>query len=461
MPQLWPFIQQRSYDWAYRTTPQPRLAGRSLEWPRGRGLGGSSMLHAMAHMHGCRADFAAWAEATGTERWSWDGLEPFFDGLEEAGGGPLPVLHPTPELSSPLVGSYLAGWESLGVPRIPDHNRGEMLGATVNALTIRDGRRVTAADAWLEPASTRSNLTVRTGVLVHRLLIEKGRVRGAVYSSRSTGGALETVLADRVILASGSIATPLLLMRSGVGDPAVLAEAGVDPVVESPALGGNLHDHLLGAGNIYRTRRPVPPSRLQISEAMTYLRADDLGASEGRPDIVVGCAVAPSPSEVYAPGLELAPGDGFTLFFGVTNPRSRGTLRITGPEVDDAPLIDPNYLDEESDRELFRAAFERARSVGRSAALAEWGAEEVLPGPALTTSDDLDAFIARAAITHHHPVGTARMGKTDDAPVTPELAVRGLEGVHVVDASVFPSITAGPVHATVLALAASFAASLA
>ncbi|WP_382303963.1 GMC family oxidoreductase [Herbiconiux sp. UC225_62] len=471
-PELWPFIHGRSYDWAYHTTPQPGLAGRSLDWARGKGPGGSSLVHAMAHMRGCRADFDRWVEATGDPRWSWDGLLPFFRASENFSGGadavhgadgPLPVLLPGPELSSPLVLDYLAAWNALGVPRIPDHNQGEMLGATPNSLTIRDGNRVTVSDVYLDPVLGRPNLTLLTGVTVHRLVIANGRVTGVEVTR---DGVDEVITAGQIILAGGSIGDPLLLMRSGVGDPEVLAAAGVSPVLSSPRVGRNLHDHLLGAGTLYRSNRPVPPTRLQLSESMTYLSLEGLSATSGAADIVVGCVVGPGASESFPEAAAaVAPGEGYTLLFGVTNPTSRGSLRITGPDVADEPVIDPNYLDTEHDRATFRAALRHARLVGGSDGLAGWRDEEILParwlaeaGADASDDDALDAFIARAAITHHHPVGTLAMGADDAAPVTPDLRFRGLDNLHVADASIIPSITAGPVHASVLAIAESFAA---
>ena len=464
-PERWPFNLGRSYDWSYSTTPQRGIAGRRLEWARGKGIGGSSILHAMAHMRGCRADFDRWAEATGDGRWSWDGLLPYFRALENFSGGadlvhgtqgPLPVLLPGPDLVSPLVASYLDAWQSLGVARIRDHNRGEMIGATPNSLTIRNGERVTVSDVYLDPVLERENLELRVGVTVRRLLVEGDRVRGVVFER---GDVLETIEADDVLLTAGSIADPLLLMRSGIGDPEVLSAAGVATRLELPEVGMNLHDHLLGASNLYRSAQPVPATKLQLSESMTYLSASGLGTTTGPPDIVVGCVVGPSVSEEYLSSLDgLALGGAYGLLFGVTNPTSRGSLRITGPEIENAPLIDPNYLDTEHDRSMFRIALEHARLVGGSDAMSPWRENELLPGPSISSDADVDAFIARAVITHHHPVGTVRMGATDNAPVTPELRLRGLDNLFVVDASVIPSITAGPVHASVLAIAESFAA---
>ncbi|CAN5369087.1 GMC family oxidoreductase N-terminal domain-containing protein [soil metagenome] len=449
-PELWPAIHGRDYDWAYRTTPQRGLDGRSLEWARGKGLGGSSLIHAMAHMRGCRADFDRWVDATGDGRWSYDALIPFFDEMDER----LHVIHPEPGLSSPLVQDYLSAWESLGVRRIPHHNTGEMIGATANSLTIDNGRRVTAADGWLDPVLDRANLEVLTEATVVRLIVTDGRAIGAELV---VDGTTTVVHAGDVVLAAGSLGDAMLAMRSGIGDPDELGRHGIPVLLESPEVGRNLHDHLLGAGVVYRSARPVPPTRLQLSESMTYLSADGLDVQEGPADIVVGCVVAPSASERFDPGVPA--GEGYTLLFGVTNPDSRGSVRLSGPAPDDAPVLDPQYLTTEHDRAMFRSAFRHARLVGGSEGLAPWRRTEVVPGA--TVGDDdaaIDAFIASAAITHHHPVGTMRMGKDDAAPVRPDLRFRGLEGLHVADAAVIPSITAGPVHASVLAIAESFSA---
>lgn len=463
-PGRWPFNYGKPWDWAFETTSQPGLAGRSLEWPRGKGLGGSSIMHAMAHMRGCRADFDRWVDLTGDSRWSWESLLPFFIRSESFSGGPsavhgadgpLPVLLPGPDLSSPLVQSYLDAWASLGVPSIPDHNGGEMLGATPNSLTIRNGERATVSDVYLDPVLDRPNLALIEGATVDRLILDGDRIVGVEYE---VGGSFELIEADVVILSAGSLADPLLLMRSGIGDPAVLAPAGVKTFIESTGVGRNLHDHLLGAGNVYSSSHPVAPSRLQLSESMTYLSLSGLGTTSGAPDVVVGCVVGPSASEVYRPRLaDVAPGGAYTLLFGVTNPTSRGSLRISGASADDAPIIDPNYLDTEHDRVTFRAALEHARLVGASEGMAGWRREELLPGASVSSQRDVDAFIQRAAITHHHPVGTLSMGAAADAPVTPDLRLRGISNCYVVDASVIPSITAGPVHASVLAIAESFA----
>jgi len=457
-PAAWPLLQGRSYDWGYRTEPQTGTAGRSHAWPRGRMLGGSSCLHAMGHMRGHPADFAAWVEATGDARWSWEGLLPAFMAIEDHSlggdgvhgkGGPLPVLLPEEEVS-PVARAFIAAGAALGLPRIPGHNTGEMVGVTPNALTIRDGRRVTVADAWLTPAvQGRKNLSILEGFLVRRLKLAKGRV--AALEAAGPEGPAE-IAADMVILSTGSIESPALLMRSGIGPADVLTEAGIACQIASPDLGRNLQDHLLGAGNLYAARRAVPASRLQHSESMAYMHEGDfLGG--GRPEIVVGCGIAPIVSERFTP---MAAGTAYSLLFGVTNPTSRGSLSVTGPEPGDRLRIDPAYLQTERDRGLFRKALAAAREIGHRPELDDWREREVLPGR-LATQADIDRFIAEAAITHHHPCGTCRMGRDERSVVDADLKLRGLDNLHIVDGSVIPSLTAGPIHAAILAIAETFA----
>ncbi len=297
----------------------------------------------------------------------------------------------------------------------------------------------------------RPNLNLVTGVRVHRLAFDGDRVTGV---EAEIDGRPASIAAGLVLLAMGAVATPLLLMRSGIGPQADLKRAGIPVRHAREAVGANLHDHLLTAGNVYRARRPVPPSKLQHSESLMYLDADDPTVAEGPPSVVLGCVAAPTTSERLAP---VDYGTAFTILSGVTHPTSRGRLTVTGPHLEDAPIIDPNYLATEHDRRLVVRALELAREIGASAELDDWRAEEIHPGPAARTRDDLLAFVEEAVITHHHPVGTCAMGAAEDAVVDARLAVRGLERVHVVDASVIPSITSGPVHAAVLAIADRFA----
>jgi pyridoxine 4-oxidase len=459
IPQKWPALAGRDYDWAYRTTPQTETAGRAHDWPRGRLIGGSSCLNAMAHVRGAREDFRAWSDATGSARWSYEGLLPAFRrtesftggaGEQHGAGGPMPVMLPDTELS-PVVRAYLAAGLAAGIPWRGDHNTGNLLGLAPNSLTIRDGRRVTAADAYLEPVRTRANLTVISNALVHALTLSGTRVSGV---TAQIDGRLTTVSAGMTLLCAGAVATPLLLMRSGIGPAQSLERAGVACISDHRGVGENLHDHLLTAGNVYRAKQPVPSSRLQHSESLTYLDSGDLTRTDGVPDIVLGCVAAPTVTECF----ERPPsGTAYTILSGVTHPTSRGGLSLSGPTLDDAPIIDPAYLSTEHDRRLVRQALDAARMVGHQPALAEWRAEEIYPGIDCRSDADLEAFIQRAVMTHHHPVGTCRMGTARGSVVGADLKLHGFDGLYVVDASVIPAITSGPIHAAVLAIAETFA----
>ena len=463
IPQAWPTLAGRDYDWRYRTTPQAWTAGRSHEWPRGRLIGGSSCLHAMAHMRGHPRDFDAWAEATGCALWSYEGLLPAFRRMESFSGGaslqhgadgPLTVMLPDAELS-PVVRAYMSAAGSLGIPWLGDHNAGRMAGVAPNSLTIREGRRVTSASAWLDPARARLNLTVISGALAERLQFSGTRITGVV-TTLPEGPVL--LSADTIILCAGAIGTPLLLMRSGVGPAADLARAGIDCRIDLAGVGANLHDHLLTAGNLYLASQPVPPSKLQHSESMTYLNSADLTQADAVPDIVVGCVAAPAVTECFERPTN---GSAYTLLSGVTHPTSRGSITITGPSAQDAPRIDPAYLSTEHDRRLMRVALDVARRIGAQKALARWRAAEIYPGPHCQGDAELDTFLQRAVWTHHHPVGTCRMGADSGAVVDASLRVNDIDNLYAVDASVIPAITTGPVHAAVLAIAETFAASIA
>jgi pyridoxine 4-oxidase len=463
IPQRWPLLAGRPYDWAYRTVPQPGTAGRAHDWPRGRLIGGSSCLHAMAHVRGAPQDFRAWADLTRTSRWSYEGLLPAFRRTENfsggaseqhGGDGPLPVQLPDAELS-PVVRAYMAAAMAAGIPWLGDHNAGTLIGVAPNSLTIHGGRRVTAADAYLNPVRSRANLTVLSGARVHRLILSGKHVAGVTAEIE---GHATTIAAGTTILCAGTIETPLLLMRSGLGPARSLERARVECVYDNPGIGGNLHDHLLTAGNVYRARKPVPPSRLQHSESLTYVHGGDLTRADGTPDLVVACVVAPAVTECFD---RPESGTAYTILSGVTHPTSRGSITLTGPNVGDPPAIDPNYLSTDHDRRLVRQALDLARNLGHQAPLAEWRAEEIYPGGDCRSDADLDAFIQRAVMTHHHPVGTCRMGHEQSSVVDADLKLRGFEQLYIVDASVIPAITSGPIHAAVLAIAETFAAEIA
>jgi choline dehydrogenase-like flavoprotein len=251
-----------------------------------------------------------------------------------------------------------------------------------------------------------------------------------------------------VVLSGGAIGSPTILWRSGIGPAVDLTSLGIRVHADRPQVGQNLHDHLLSGGNVYRAKRAVPASRYQHSESLMYIEGD--ANSDEAPQIVLACVVVPVVTACFeAPAL----GEAYTIMFGFTHPRSRGALRLTLADPSAAPLIDPNYLAEAYDREVYLEALDKARAVGASPALDDWRAQEVLPGPAVRVRDDRLAFLAQAAYTHHHPVGTCRMGGDESAVVAPDLSVRGVQGLYVVDGSIMPSITTGPINAAIIAIA--------
>lgn len=449
-PLKWPALQGRDYDWAYRTTAQSHTANRGHNWPRGKIVGGSSCLHAMAYVRGHAMDFDNWAEAGGPG-WSWQGLLEGFQRAENfvarGGTGPLDIIEPDGDVS-PVVRAYMAAGQALGVPIIAGHNGGELIGTTPNALTLRRGQRLSLAAAYLtSEVLARPNLTVLTGREIERLAITGSRATGVLTEH---AGIAELITADHIVLCAGAVSSPLILMRSGIGDAATLQRAGIRCLAGLRDVGCNLQDHLLVLGNIYLARKAVPPSRLQHSESLMYLASGDLSAKSGPADIVLACAVAP----IAAEGLCAPPyGTAYSILCGITHPASRGHIAVTGPGRHDAPIIDPHYLESEEDRRGFRAALRTARLIGHHAGLDDWRDHEVLPGPSCSSDDELDAFIARTASTHHHPAGTCRMGRDRQAVVDPRLRLNGFDNISIVDASIMPTLPSGPINAAVVAIA--------
>jgi pyridoxine 4-oxidase len=452
-PRAWPALQGTAIDWNFATVPQRHTANRVHAWARGRVRGGSSTINAMAHVRGHPSDFDGWV-AAGATGWGYRDLLPYFIRSEDWDGEPSPyhgqggpVTLLTPSEPHPITRGYMAAGEEIGLAPTPEHNGARMAGPTLNSLTIKEGRRQSTADAYLTPAVlARANLHLLEQHEILALTFD-GPTRCRGVELRGLDG-IERLAAERgVLLAAGAIGSPTLLLRAGIGPADELKALGIPVRLDLPGVGRNLQDHLLSGGNVYRARRPVPPSRYQNSESLMYIERPGSGPA---PELVLACVIAPVVTECFA-----APafGTAYTLMFGFTRPRSRGRLWLASADPQAAPLIDPNYLAEEYDRRAYLDALERAQAVGGAGSLAEWREAELLPGPDCRSEADRRAFLARAAYTHHHPVGTCRMGQDEEAVVTPSLALRGLDGLHVIDASVFPTITTGPTNAAIIALA--------
>ncbi|HEY1382199.1 MAG TPA: GMC family oxidoreductase N-terminal domain-containing protein, partial [Dongiaceae bacterium] len=322
-PAQWPLLQGSAIDWAYRTVPQRHTANRVHAWPRGRVIGGSTALNAMAHVRGHPCDFDAWVEA-GCAGWGYADLMPYFLRSEQytpgasvyhAVGGPLHLIRPREP--HPVTLAYMAAGAEVGLLPTDDHNGALMTGPCLNTLTIKDGKRQTIADAYLAPALARPNLQLLAQTRVLSLVLDGARCRG-IRIADAAGE--RTLMAERgVVLAAGTIGSPTLLLRSGIGPADELAALGIVVKHDLPGVGRNLHDHLLSGGNVYRSRRPVSPSKYQNSESLMYIACD--GAA-GAPELVLACVTAPVTTEQFA---ALALGEAYTLMFGFTHPRSRGS----------------------------------------------------------------------------------------------------------------------------------------
>ncbi|WP_410579785.1 GMC family oxidoreductase [Amycolatopsis sp. lyj-108] len=411
-------------DWDHYTVPQPHAANRRLHLPRGKVLGGSHSLNAMIWVRGAPADYDGW-ELPG---WRWDDVRPVFERIEKD------LLDVVPnEPLHPIQQSIVDAAVQIGLPFNPDYNGDELDGVSVQRVTTRDGKRLNTWLAYGRPAAGR--MTVHTGALVHRLLFEGDKVTGVLAE---VDGELRKVFADEVVLAAGALASPAILLRSGVGPAGELAAHGIDVVADLPGVGKNLHDHLLSPVIFATDRRQVDPPSPGRSVTQTHL------FWRSRPGLAVPDT---QPIHFSVPMYEswmTGPETGFSLMAGMVTPRSRGSLRLSGPSPLDEPLIDLAALEDPADFESLVASVEQCREIGRAAALAEdWGARELYPGPGADVRD----YVRRTAITYHHQVGTCRMGTDAESVVDPELAVHGLSGLRVADASVLPRVTTGNTNA--------------
>ena len=441
--QGWPALFHSQQDWAVMTTPQQHAGNRSLHWPRGKVLGGSSSLNGLIYVRGHRSDYDGWA-AEGCAGWDFASVLPLFlrsedhvDGASHwhGAGGPLPVEritqpHPTSE-------AFVEAACALGFPVNDDFNAGEMTGAGFNHITTRHGRRASAWQSFVAPVLDHRKLTVTTSALVHRVLVHDGRAIGVEYS---LDGSVHRAHAEsEVVLSAGTIASPKILMLSGIGPAPHLRHIGVPVVVDLPGVGENLHDHLLVSG-VYEASRPLPPGHHNLLESQLFATSSRWPGPG--PDLQPVFLHIPYPAESYP-----VPEHGYTIAPGIVRPQSRGTLRLASGDPAAAPQCDPNILAESRDMEALVDAVEICREIGAAPPFKAFRKAEVAPGPDARTREDLRQYIRRAVSTYHHQVGTCRMGIDSGAVVGPDLAVREISGLRVADASIMPSVTSGNTNA--------------
>ena len=457
-------------DWAYFTSPQRHAFGRRLFWPRGKVMGGSSAINAMIYIRGHRADYDAWA-AAGNDGWGYDEMLPYFRRSEhnERGqspyhgtGGPLNVADLRDP--NPLSLAFVEAAEEAGLPANDDFNGAWQEGAGLYQVTQKHGRRQSAAGAYIKPARRRRNLTVETHAHAQRLLFEGTRCVGVEYVQDGRLRRAETEDAGEVLVSAGAIGSPHLLLLSGVGPAADLREAGVDVVLDQPAVGANLQDHPV-VGVRFHSKKPVTlmnaesplafadyflrrrgPLTSNVAEGGAFFRSS---TALDRPDLQIHFG----PVNFDDHGLKPPTLHAFSIGPTLVQVKSRGRLRLVSSDPEVHPEIDPNYFAEPDDIAALVAGTERAREIGHQAAFDLYRGEEITPGAPLRSRRDLERWVRETFETLYHPTGTCRMGVDEDAVVGPDLRVHGLSGLRVVDASVMPQIVAGNTHAPTVAIA--------
>ena len=452
------------YDWGFVTQPEARLGGRRLATPRGKVLGGSSSINGMVFVRGHRKDFDHWRDS-GAEGWGYDDVLPYFKRMETWHGGAASPwrgdsgpLHVTRgPRTNPLFNAFIEAGQQAGWPYTEDYNGERQEGFGPMEATIWQGRRWSTANAYLRPARRTGRLRIIRG-FARRVLFEGRRAIGVEVERR---GEIEQITAGaEVIVAASAINTPKILMLSGIGPAQHLRDHGIAPLVDRPGVGSNLQDHL----EIYMQYRATQPVSLYgyynlmgkgVVGAEWMLTKTGLGASNqfescgfirsseavDYPDIQYHFL----PLAVRYDGKSAAQGHGFQAHVGPMRSKSRGTIRLAGPDPHAAPEIRFNYMSHADDWSEFRAAIRHTRRIFGQPAFDPYRGDEIQPGAAVRTDAEIDRFIAAHAESAYHPCGTARMGAADDAMsvVDPELHVIGVRNLRVIDSSVFPRITNG------------------
>ena len=461
------------YNWYYHTEPQEHMDGRRMYWPRGRVLGGSSALNAMVYIRGHALDYDRWAGDPALSHWSYAHVLPYFRKAETRGkgadayrGGDGPLNVSTGASDNPLFDAFIEAGVQAGYPFTEDMNGFQQEGFGRMDMTIHKGLRWSAARAFLRPVLKRPNLTVETGALTTRVLFDRSRATGVEYGQ---GGKTRTILAEReVILSGGAINSPQLLMLSGVGPADHLRDRGIPVVADLPGVGQNLQDHLelyvqqacTQPITLYTVQRGLP---MILTGLRWFLSQSGLGASAHleaggfirrndsvpHPDLQYHFL----PSQVIDHGRKRPELHAYQAHVGPMRPTSIGHLRLRSTDPLDHPLIQPNYLATEGDREEMRDSVKLTREIFAQKAFDPYRGEEVAPGPEVRTDAEIDAFVRAKADSAYHPSCTCKMGSDAMAVVDGETRVRGLEALRVVDASIMPSIVSGNLNAPTIMMA--------
>lgn len=459
-------------DWCYKTAPDSGIAGRSLQWPRGKVLGGSSSLNGLLYIRGQREDYDRWRDL-GNVGWGYQDVLPYFKKSEdqERGaddyhgvGGPLKVSDL--RLRRKIAEHFIAGAMDIGIPRNDDVNGATQEGVGYFQQTCHKGLRCSTAKGFLRPAMKRDNLTVITRAQTTRVLLESGRAVGVEYLH---GGQRKQARANlEVLLSAGAIGSPQLLQVSGIGDGELLQSQGIEVVKHLPGVGENLQDHLQ-VRLVFKTKHPTlndevnnplrkmligleymlfrtGPLTLAASQVTIFTKSDP---SIERPDIQFHM----QPLSADKPGDGAHPFSAFTASVCQLRPESRGHVRITSPDALVYPEIQPNYLSTETDRRVAVNGVKVARSIADAPSLAPHITDEFVPGRQYQTDDELLDAVRNFSQTIYHPTSTCKMGQDEMAVVDERLRVRGVGGLRVVDASIMPEIVSGNTNAPAIMIA--------
>lgn len=462
-------------NWGYFTEPEPHLRDRKIYWPRGKTLGGSSSINGMLYMRGHPEDYDVWTQL-GARGWGWDEVLPYFRKAEDHAhgdsplhgiGGPLAVTDlPIDDEGARL---FMQAAEARGLPYRRDLNDGIQEGVGRPQVTVRDGRRASTSAAYLRPARHRANLHVEVGALAERVAFEGRRAVGVRY--RQGGRTIEVRARREVILAGGVVNSPQLLMLSGIGDAEHLAEHGIPVVHHLRGVGRNLQDHAYVYYIAEVSRHLSVNHHLRggfrlAYNAMRYMIARsgylNIGACQAtafprvapgatRPDVEI--SFRPMSWDIVDGAVRLHDFPGMNASCSLLRPQARGRISLASSDPATYPKIQANYFDNMTDLMVMREGMRWIRQVFQASPLAEHVKREVLPGLAVETDQDWEDYIRDTAQSVYHPVGTCQIGMGDDAVVDPDLRVRGITGLRVIDASVMPRITSSNTNAPTIMVA--------
>jgi len=468
-------MNMAKYNWSFESEPEPYLNNRRMHCPRGKVLGGSSSINGMVYVRGHARDFDEWEEH-GARGWNYSGCLPYFQKAETwmGGGddyrgnnGPLHTCNGN-EMRNPLYRAFIDAGSQAGYPLTGDYNGQRQEGFGPMHMTVKDGVRDSTANAYLRPIQKRPNLQVISNTMTHRVVMEGKRAVGVEIERNGKRGIVRC--RREVILSAGSIGSPALLQVSGIGPASTLKAAGVDVVHDLPGVGENLQDHL----EIYfqfRCKQPItlngkldPLSKLLIGARWFFFKSG-LGATNH----FESCAFIRSKAGIEWPDIQYHflpaamrydgraafDGHGFQVHVGPNKPKSRGRVRVTSPDATDKPNIVFNYMEDESDREGFRACIRLTREIIAQDAMSAYRDAEIQPGIDIQSDDEIDRWIRENTESAYHPSCTCKLGSDDDpmAVLDAECRVRGIEGLRVVDSSIFPTIPNGNLNAPTIMVA--------